>query len=263
MNRWIRGVHEYGWQPVESMSAPGRQAARSSPGEDGRAFSEGAMNTTTATVVVSADTAAVDRPGATEQMMYGMRELPWVVTVVCGASGVGKTSVAVGLAARFGVPLGEADDIVTALQALTTPEQLPVLHAFDRDPAAFDTAEKIMRQHFAVADALAPGLRAVIADHIEFRAPTVLEGDYLTPELATEFGPAVRAVVIGEPDPRQIVANLRSREPASGDQDDRARVSAMVDAELTRRARAAGVPVEPARPWASGVDRAAAALRTG
>jgi 2-phosphoglycerate kinase len=53
---------------------------------------------------------------------------PWTVTLVCGASGVGKTSVAVPLAARYGAPLAEADDIVTALKAVTTPEQMPVLH---------------------------------------------------------------------------------------------------------------------------------------
>jgi len=34
----------------------------------------------------------------------------WIVTVVCGASGVGKSSVAIPLAARYGVPLGETDD---------------------------------------------------------------------------------------------------------------------------------------------------------
>jgi 2-phosphoglycerate kinase len=39
---------------------------------------------------------------------------PSTVTLLCGASGVGKSWVATRLAARDGVPLGEADDICTA-----------------------------------------------------------------------------------------------------------------------------------------------------
>ena len=42
---------------------------------------------------------------------------PWIVTLVCGASGTGKSCLARPLAERYGAPLAEADDIVTALQA--------------------------------------------------------------------------------------------------------------------------------------------------
>jgi len=55
----------------------------------------------------------------------------WTVTVVCGASGVGKSSVAIPLAARYGVPLGETDDIVTALKTITSPDDQPALHYWD------------------------------------------------------------------------------------------------------------------------------------
>jgi 2-phosphoglycerate kinase len=186
--------------------------------------------------------------------------MPWVVTLVCGASGVGKTEIARRLAARYGVPLGEVDDIVTALQAMTTPEQQPVLHAFRTGSTVYDTAEEIVAVHFAVIDTLAPAMRAVIADHLEFAAPVVFEGDYLTPELAVEFGTRVRAVVVAEGEASHIVANFRAREPASGQQESRAQVSVLVNAELARRAKECGAPVVPARPWATGLDRADAAL---
>jgi len=39
----------------------------------------------------------------------------WTVTLVCGASGVGKSSVAIPLARQYGTPLAEVDDIVMAL----------------------------------------------------------------------------------------------------------------------------------------------------
>jgi 2-phosphoglycerate kinase len=184
---------------------------------------------------------------------------PWIVTLVCGASGVGKSSVAVPLARRYRVPLLEADDIVTAVQALTTPAHLPLLHRWEVDPTARTwPPERIAEHAIAVAEALRPGFAAVIADHVEEAAPLVMVGDYLLPELS---GPAVRAVVIAEPEEERIVANYRSREPESGEQRIRARVSVRLDAELSARAARAGVPVVVARPWPGCVDRVDAALR--
>ena len=186
---------------------------------------------------------------------------PWIVTLVCGASGAGKSCVARPLAARYGVPLAEADDIVTALQAITTPEQQPMLHFWETHPEFRSwTPTRIAARHFEVADALRPAYAAVIADHVEFAAPVVFEGDYLLPELATEAGPAVRAVVLDEQGEDQIIANYLRREPG-GPQNDRATVSALVSAELARRARHCGVPVVPARPWGDGLDRVDKALR--
>ena len=189
-----------------------------------------------------------------------------VVTLVCGASGAGKSRIAVRLAAAYGVPLAEADDVVTALKALTTPHQAPELHFWDTHPEAADwPPQRIARQHFEVADALRPGLLAVIADHIEFGAPVVIEGDYVTPDLAAGFGAAVRAVVIAEDDEHQILANFASREPDGGEQRHRARVSVLVGAELARRAdcadRVSTAVVVPARPWHDGWLRADRALR--
>lgn len=186
--------------------------------------------------------------------------VPWTVTLVCGASGVGKSCVARPLAARYGVPLAEADDIVTGLQAITTAEQHPMLHFWETHPR-FRTwePERIAAQHFEVASALRPAYAAVIADHVEFAAPVVFEGDYLLPELAAEAGAAVRAVVLDEQDEGQIAANYLRREPG-GLQRDRARVSALVSAELVRRARRCRVPVVPARPWGDALDRVRKAL---
>ena len=70
----------------------------------------------------------------------------------------------------------------------------------------------------------------------------------------------MRAVVLDEQDEDLITANYLRREP-SGQHRDRARVSALVSAELARRARRCGVPVVPARPWSDGFDRVDKALR--
>lgn len=154
-----------------------------------------------------------------------------------GASGVGKSRVAIPLAARLGVPLAEADDIVTALRAVHP------LRATD---------------HFGIAEELMPGFRAVIADHLEFDAPVVFEGDFLVPELVAEFG--VRGVLIVEPDPGQLLENFTAREPDAGAQRERAADSVLIGAELARRAAIAGMPIVPARPWSTVLDRVIAAL---
>jgi 2-phosphoglycerate kinase len=187
---------------------------------------------------------------------------PWIVTLVCGASGVGKSSIAIPLARRYGVPLAEADDIVTALKALTTSEQFPMLHLWDTQPEARMWQPATIVEHtIAVAEEMQRGFTAVIADHIEFAAPVVMEGDYLLPDLVTGFGDAVRAVVISEPDEGRIVANYLSREPGGGEQRVRASVSTHLDAELSTRAARVGVPVVRAWPWSDSLDRVDTALR--
>src|SRR5688572_8304737 len=83
---------------------------------------------------------------------------PWPVTLVCGASGAGKSRAASALAVRYGVPLGEADDVVTALMAMTTPQQQPVLHYWSTHPEAMAwPPERIADLHLDVAAALRPG----------------------------------------------------------------------------------------------------------
>ncbi|MFD7027407.1 AAA family ATPase [Streptomyces sp. NPDC059917] len=190
-----------------------------------------------------------------------MDPLPWKITLVCGASGAGKTRLALPLSRRYGLPLTEVDDIVTAVTALTTPRQAPALHFWNTHPeAAAWPPDALADLHFTVAEALRPGLRAVIEDHLAFDAPVVLEGDYVLPELAAGYDGAVRAVVVQEADPAQLVANFAAREPGP-DQHVRAASGVVIGAELARRAGAAGQAVVAARPWADLVERADRALR--
>jgi len=53
----------------------------------------------------------------------------WTVTLVCGASGVGKSSVAIPLARQYGTSLAEVDDIVMALKANAGKLSVPAGHA--------------------------------------------------------------------------------------------------------------------------------------
>lgn len=191
----------------------------------------------------------------------------WDVLLVGGAAGTGKTRVGRDLARLFGVGLTEVDDLHLVLETLTTPEQQPILHAWKTRPEAARLApEGIVELHLSVARVLLPGLSAVVANHAETRAPIVLEGDYLLPELLADPGETpwaaerVRAVFLYEPDERRIVRNFLEREPEAGEQASRARVSWLLGMWLRDECERRGLPALPARPWRSLRERVVAAV---
>ena len=148
------------------------------------------------------------------------------------------------------------------LGAMTSHEEQPQLHYWNSHREAKSwPSEKIADLHLAVARVLRPAFAAVIADHIESGNPMVMEGDYLTPDLALTHAGAVRAVVLDEPDEDQLVVNYQGREPQHNQQRQPAQVSVHVGARLASRAHHAGVPVVLARPRANHLDRIDRALR--
>lgn len=195
-------------------------------------------------------------------------ERTWQVLLLGGASGVGKTSVSYRLAHRYGVGLTEVDDFQIVLERMTTPEQYPELHFWrthPEDARRMDEDEQLdhmLRYSKVMSQALEP----VIGNHIESRAPVVLEGDFLLPSLAvrTRYGDVdaaagqVRAVFLHEPDERQIFENYRARE--GEEQPRRTRLSFRHSHWLHQEALRLGVPCVPARPWDTVLERVMAAV---
>jgi 2-phosphoglycerate kinase len=159
------------------------------------------------------------------------------------------------------------DDLHTTIEAMTTPQQQPTLHYWATHPEARELSpEEIVQLHVSVGRVMAPAVHAVMADHVEFREPLLLEGDYLLPELLSSDGTCpehlrrVRAVFLDEPEARQIEDNMYAREPAAGRQTVRAHVSMLLSRWLRAECELLGVPVVSARPFTSLPDRILAVL---
>jgi 2-phosphoglycerate kinase len=182
----------------------------------------------------------------------------WFVLLIGGPSGIGKTTVAAQLARRLDVAWLMVDDLRLALMrsGLPIPED-PHAEAFD------PTAGSV-----AVGEAVAPAIEVVIENHVDQRIPVVIEGDGILPSIferesvrTRATGGRVRAVYLAEPDTDALYANLVARGADTWRDDLRwyARKSAAFGEWLTREARRRGLPVVPARPRGTLVDRIMAA----
>ncbi|GII25300.1 hypothetical protein [Planosporangium mesophilum] len=177
----------------------------------------------------------------------------WRVLLLGGASGTGKSSLSYPLARRYGSPIVEVDDLVEALQAMTTPEQQPMLHYWLTHPEAAQLpAGRIVDLQIEFARALRPAVEAVIANHVQSDTPVIIEGDYLLPGPLPDL---VRAAFVHEPDVDQLVHNYRLREPYAGQQHGRAEASARYGDWLAEQAVSYGIPVIKARPWETALER--------
>lgn len=182
----------------------------------------------------------------------------WQVLLVGGPSAVGKTTVAYRLAARYGIGITEIDDLHQAARAMTTAREQPLLHEADAWRRLSEDGR--LARMLAVSEALAPAIAAVVAQHIEARVPVVLEGDFLLPALAADLvsGGGVRAIFLDEGDEGRIARNLEVREGRA--QAERARASWRHGQWLRGECMALGLPLVPARPRQTVLERCVAAI---
>lgn len=192
----------------------------------------------------------------------------WQVFLLGGPSGTGKTAVSYRLAKHFGTGITEVDDFHALLERMATPEQLPGIAPWKTN-TAFEqlSSAEIMTHLLEVGRTMAPGLEAVIGNHLEAQVPVVLEGDFIDPALAAQTSFSghrndrrVRAVFLYEPDEQQLLNNYLLREPERGMQTKRAQVSWLHGQWLKQEAERHGIPVVAARPWDSVLERTIAAV---
>ncbi len=190
-----------------------------------------------------------------------MSDQNWDVLIIGGPSGVGKSSVSYPLARHFDVPIVEVDDLFHAVEALTTPEQQPMIHYWQTHPEAAEfPAERILELFLEVSHSLSPAIEAVINNHIETRAPVILDGDYILPEMAARYSERVKAIFLYEEDHSQITSNFLKREPNAGEQRGRAEVSQLFGRWLQDECRRFGLKSLPSQPWETVLERTVTAI---
>lgn len=188
---------------------------------------------------------------------------PPQVLLLGGAAGTGKTCLSYRLARELGIGLTGVDDFQVVLERMTTPEQQPALHFWRThpDPGSL-SAEEIHEQGLDILQVMLPALEAVVQNHLEEGTPLVLDGDFIHPALAARdaFGDEpndgrVRGVFLYELDETQVVQNFLEREPTTGPQTTRARVSVLRAAWIRAECEELGIAAIPARPWNTLFDR--------
>lgn len=194
------------------------------------------------------------------------------MTVVCGASGTGRSRFAHAWADSFNAHVIDTSDVLDAVRAMTGPEQYPELFYQDaedwrgfvagqgpgrrlKEPLT-GTAEELSAARLRAADVLAPAVQAVMRNQPRLYgfSHTVVTVHHALPTLAWDF------VVILTEDEEQVRANLATRYREDS-VDLRARTSMVVQKELLRRGSEhrrssyCGVVAAAARPWVDAVDR--------
>lgn len=201
------------------------------------------------------------------------RSRNWMILLIGGSSGTGKTIAARKLGLRFGVPWAQVDDFRLVLQRVTMPDQQPALHEILADDAYEHTPAEIMRDRLiAVGRVVSNALEIVIANHVATNAPLIIEGDGIVPEMAVQQRFAdrdvtheIRAAFVWEADEQALHENALQRDRgfahlSPAHQRRQIRQSWLYGQWLRAEALRYGLPVIEARPWTTLAERLLAAL---
>jgi 2-phosphoglycerate kinase len=188
------------------------------------------------------------------------------VFLIGGSSGVGKTVVAPQLASQLDMTWGSADDFRLVLERMTTPDAQPALHSFFRTLWQ-RSAEELVTNYISVAQLVSYALEIVIANHVATRAPLILEGDTIVPELAAKrvfadlaVGNQIHSVFLVESDEAAIRRNVLERgrgvaQLTAHQLQTQVRFSWLYGQWIQREAERYGLPVIPAQPRETVVTR--------
>lgn len=197
----------------------------------------------------------------------------WIVLLLGGHSGTGKTTVSNTLAQKFTTSLSQVDDFRLVLQRVTNRKSEPHLHSFlTWDAVADRSPEELRDRLIEIGRRMSYALEIVIAHHVDTGIPLILEGDGILPTLATQsqfagLNGAVQTVFIIEPDEKRLLEATRTRHRGnfsalpSKQQQRQVRVSRLYGQWLQHEAERHGIPVVVPQPWDTLAERIVSTLR--
>lgn len=136
------------------------------------------------------------------------------IYLIGGAPGAGKTTLGTALALELGITSLSVDDLVTGVQAVTTPETHPGLHLMWQTPHTKYFTESPVEKLVADAQnqhrAAWPIIERVIRRHVNAGSPIVIDGWHIWPEFVaglTVEGLSAAWIVV---DPQVLKARERA-----------------------------------------------------
>lgn len=202
-------------------------------------------------------------------------ETHWVVLLIGGSSGVGKTSVARQLARRLGTGWLQVDDLRLAFQRsqVMLPEKTEALYFFEETPQVWNLPSEQLRDALvALGDVMSPALEVVIENHVDTADPVVIEGDAILPSLvrrpsvrARASNGRVQAVFLVEPEEDVLLADMDVRYRANAGHNETllrsmAHTRWLHGQWLAEEARRYGFPIVEPHPWETLAERIVAAV---
>lgn len=189
----------------------------------------------------------------------------WRVLLLGGTTASGKSTTGRLLSRALGIRCLSADSVWRAVLALTTAETHPLMHQWPRPEVVPDDPEHLLKVHIGEAETMTPALEAFINWEMKEGNRFIFQGAWITPELAArrcEASDEVRAVFIDEAEESDIMSSMLERSKRS-EPDARqlivARVGWLYGNWLREGAQKHGIPIVPARPRETLVDRIIAA----
>jgi len=114
------------------------------------------------------------------------------VFLIGGAPGVGKTTLGSTLAGQLGITSLSVDDLMTAAQAVTTPETHPKFHVMRNIPYpdyyTRSSLEQLKADATAQHEAVWPMVKQVILKHANGDSAIVIDGWHLRPNWVVDLG---------------------------------------------------------------------------
>lgn len=200
----------------------------------------------------------------------------WTVLAILGAIGTGRSTAARTLAVRQDASWLQVDDLRLALQysRVSLPERTERFHFFERTDDVWSLpVDELVQGFIDVAELMVPAVRVVIDSHVVTNVPLVLEGDGILPALLVdpvirphaEAG-RVRFCTVRASGAGELLENMiqRGRGMDVGEvahHRRHAEANAAFNEWLAEESRRHGVPLVPARPFASLSDRILIAIQ--